>query len=69
MKKKQVILILINILMIVAMVIHVSVAMERHAQNSMNSAPAYVAMVDAIYYLIPLAFIDIVYAVIFKKRS
>lgn len=63
------ILILINILLIVAMVIHVNVAMEKHAQQLTNSAPASVNWIYAIYYIIPLIVIDVAYFLISKKRS
>lgn len=66
---KKIILILINILLIVAMLIHVNVAMERYAQDLSNSAPASVNWVYAIYYIVPLIIIDVGYFLIFKKRS
>ena len=66
---KKAILILINILLIVAMVIHVNVAMEKFAQNPMNSAHPSVNWIYAIYYIIPLIIIDVAYFLISKKRS
>lgn len=59
---------LLNIIVLIAIVIHVGIAMYLHSQVPSNSAPAWVNIIYAVYYLIPLAVIDIGY-LIFKKRT
>jgi len=66
MHSKKVIVIL-NVLLVCAMVIHVGIKMFLHSQNPSNSAPAYVQIINAIYYLIPLLLINVIYFII-KKR-
>lgn len=59
--------ILVNVVLVCAMVIHVGVAMFLHGQNPVNSAPAYVELVHAIYYLIPLIVVNLGFSFL-KKR-
>jgi len=50
---------IINILILIAMVLHVGISMFIHAQNVTNSAPAYVCLFYAIFYLVPLGIINL----------
>ena len=56
---KNRIITVINILLALAMVIHVGVKMYLHTRHPEYSAPAYVELVNAVYYLIPLAVINL----------
>lgn len=58
MNRKKVIVVL-NVLLICAMVIHVGVKMYLHGQHPEYSTPAYVELFNAVYYLIPLLIINI----------
>lgn len=57
-KKKM--LTLLNVLLVAAMVIHVGVKMYLHGRQSEYSSPIYVELLNAVYYLIPLAAINII---------
>ncbi len=56
---KNKIIAVINILLVLAMVIHVGVKMYLHGQHPEYSSPAYVELINAVYYLIPLAVINV----------
>lgn len=58
MNRKKV-LIMLNVLLICAMVIHVGVRMYLHGQHPEYSSPVYIEVINAIYYLIPLLIINI----------
>lgn len=66
MNRKKVIVVL-NVLLICAMVIHVGVKMYLHGQHPEYSSPTYVELFNAVYYLIPLLIINIGNLVL-KKR-
>lgn len=68
MKSRKLIL-FINIIVLIAMVTHVGIAMYQHSQVLMNSAPAYVNIIQSVYYLVPLAVFDIVYLILKKKNK
>ena len=57
MNRKKVIIVL-NVLLIFAMVIHVGVKMYLHGQHPAYSSPVYVELFNAVYYLIPLLIIN-----------
>ena len=69
MMKKLPLIIWINIAVLLAMCVHVGVAMYLHSQIPSNSAPAWVNLVYAIYYLIPLAGVDLIYWIISRKQK
>lgn len=52
MEKKKVIT-LLNILLVIAMVVHVGIKMYLHGQKAEYSSPVYVELTNAAYYLIP----------------
>lgn len=58
--KQNKIIAIINIILILAMIIHVSIRMYLHWQHVEYSSPFYVELIYAIYYLIPLVVINIV---------
>ncbi len=58
-------IVILNVLLVCAMVIHVGIRMYLH-QFSESSAPAYVEVLHAVYYLIPLAVINIVNLIVSK---
>ncbi len=66
MNRKKAIVVL-NVFLICAMVIHVGVKMYLHGQHPEYSSPAYVELFNAVYYLIPLLIINIGNLVL-KKR-
>lgn len=57
----------LNILLICAMIIHVGIKMYLHGQSPEYSAPAYVELINAVYYLIPLFIINVGNLVLNKK--
>jgi flagellar basal body-associated protein FliL len=59
MEKKK-LLTLLNILLIVAMVVHIGIKMYLHGQQVEYSAPVYVELVNAVYYLLPLVVINVI---------
>ena len=67
MKVKKVIMIL-NLVLVCAMVIHVGTAWYHHTQHMSNSAPAHVTLIYSVYYLIPLAIINVI-GLFFRKRK
>lgn len=67
MKGKKII-VLINVLTVLAMIIHITVNMVLHAAHPEYSAPVYVELFVAVFYLPPLAVIDTVYFIIKKLR-
>ncbi len=52
-------IIIFNVLMISAMIIHVGVKMYAHSQHPEYSTPMYTELVNAVYYLIPLLIVDL----------
>ena len=60
MMKKQKVIAFLNILLTIAMVVHVGIRMCVHGQRDEYSSPIYVELSKAIYYLIPLVVINIV---------
>ena len=66
MKGKKIIVV-INVLIVLAMIIHITVNISLHAAHPEYSAPGYVELFVAVFYLIPLAVIDVLYFII-KKR-
>lgn len=67
MMEKKKVLTLLNILLVVAMVVHVGVKMYLHGQRDEYSSPVYVELINAVYYLIPLVAINIM-SLIIKKH-
>lgn len=65
MNSKKVIIVL-NILLVCALVIHVGVKMFLHVQHPENSAPVYTEMIYAVYYLIPLILINVIHFIVKK---
>lgn len=65
MKKK--VIILLNALLIIAMIVHVGIKMYIHGRHDEYGSPAYVELFNAVYYLIPLAAINIVGSIIKKQ--
>ena len=56
--KRNKIVVIINVLLLCAMVVHVGVKLYLHTQHPEYSAPAYTELVNAVYYLIPLTLIN-----------
>ncbi|MBQ6706875.1 MAG: hypothetical protein IJN07_05160 [Clostridia bacterium] len=54
------VMIILNVLLLCAMVIHVGVKVFLHGQHPEYSAPAYTQLIYAVYYLIPLAVINVI---------
>ena len=67
MMDKKKVLTMLNILLVVAMVVHVGVKMYLHGQRDEYSSPMYVELINAVYYLIPLVAINII-SLITKKH-
>lgn len=64
MKRFNIILAVINILIIIAMILHVGISMYVHSQNTDWGSPAYLELVKAVFYVIPLIVVNIIGAVI-----
>ena len=60
MKRLNIFLIVINVLLIVAMVLHVGISMFIHSQHTDWGSPAIVELVKAIFYIVPLIIVNIV---------
>lgn len=73
MKRLNMVLAIINILLVVAMVLHVGFSMYIHSQHTDWGASTYVNLVKAIFYIVPLIIVNIVgliiRSVIRKKRK
>lgn len=59
-------ILLINVLLVCAMIIHVGVRMYIHSQHPEYSSPVYVELIYAVYYLIPLIVVNVL-KVIMRK--
>lgn len=57
--KKRLVLIL-NILTVIAMLIHVTAAYRIHSAHPEWSAPAYLEFLNAVFYLVPLLLFDLI---------
>lgn len=55
------IIIILNILVIIVMCIHIAVKMYSHANHIEYSAPAYVNLYIAIYYIIAIVILNLIY--------
>ncbi len=60
MKRLNKILVIINILLVAAMILHVGISMFIHSQNEAWGAPAYLELLKAVYYIVPLIAVNIV---------
>ena len=49
----------LNIILFTAMTIHIWVSGVAHAGNPMNSAPAYVTILNAVYYILPITAVNL----------
>lgn len=56
---KNKLIVVINVLLLCAMVVHIGVKMYLHAQHPEYSAPVYAELINAVYYLIPLVLINV----------
>lgn len=64
MKRFSIILAVINILIIIAMILHVGISMYIHSQNTDWGSPASIELLKAVFYVIPLIVVNIIGAVI-----
>ncbi len=55
------IIIILNIIVIIVMCIHIAVKMYLHATHIEYSAPAYVNLYIAIYYVIAIVILNLIY--------
>lgn len=69
MKRLKISLTIINVLLIVAMLLHVGISMFIHSQHEDWSAPAYFEIVNAIFYIVPLIVVNIIGLIIRKKTK
>ena len=67
MRKK--IVTVINILLLCAMVLHVGGKLLLHFQHPEYSAPAYVELINAVYYLIPIILVNLGYRIFQKSKA
>ncbi len=66
--KSKTVLFFINVVIIIAMIIHVAIRTDLHLQHPEYSVPAAVELLNALYYIIPLSIFDIVFLHIRKKE-
>lgn len=59
-------ILLINVLLVCAMIIHVGVRMYIHSQHPEYSSPIYVELIYVVYYLIPIIVVNVL-KVIMRK--
>lgn len=72
MKRLNITLIIINVLLVVAMVLHVGVSMYIHSQNADWGSPPTVELIKAIFYIVPLIIVNIIGLIIrliLRKKS
>lgn len=72
MKRLNITLAIINILLVVAMVLHVGIMMYIHSQNTDWGSPAYIELVKAVFYIVPLMIVNVVGLIIrlvLRKKS
>lgn len=55
-----------NFCLAMAMIVHVGIKMILHARHPEYSAPIYSELINAVYYLIPILIVNIVYFIIKK---
>lgn len=67
MERKTRVITLLNILLVVAMVLHISIKVYLHGQHPEYSSPAYFELINALYYLIPLLIVNII-GMVLRKR-
>ena len=67
--KRNKIIVLINVLLLCAMAVQVGVKMYLHTRHPEYSTPAYAELINAVYYLIPLALINAVNWIWFRKKG
>lgn len=60
MKRLNITLAIINILLVVAMVLHVGISMFIHSQHTDWGSPASIELIKAIFYIVPLIIVNIV---------
>lgn len=65
--KTRIFITCLNVLLFAAMVIHIGVSMYLHGRQPEYSAPMYVELLNGLYYVIPLAVVNIVGLLINKK--
>ncbi|MCQ2417122.1 MAG: hypothetical protein MJ071_04840 [Oscillospiraceae bacterium] len=59
---------IINLLLITAMTVHVTCAVIIHSKHPEYSAPAYVELFNAVFYLVPMAIINAI-ALLHQRHS
>lgn len=59
----------INLILLVAMLLHVGISMYVHSQDITNSAPAYVCLLNGLYYLIPMGVLNLVVLCVNKFKA
>lgn len=67
--KSKTVLFFINVVIIIAMIIHVAIRIDLHLQHPEYSAPAAVELLNALYYIIPLSIFDIVFLHISRRNN
>lgn len=60
MQTRKKLIMLTNLLLICVMVIHIGIKWYLHSSNSMNSAPAHIVIIEAVYYLVPIIIINVI---------
>lgn len=73
MKRLNIILAIINILLVAAMILHIGISIYIHSQQQDWGAPLYAEFIKAIYYVVPLIAVNIagliIRIIIRKKKS
>ena len=67
--KSKTVLFFINVVIIIAMIIHVAIKTDLHLHHPEYSAPAAIELLNALYYIIPLTAFDIIFLLISKRKS
>ncbi len=67
--KSKTVLFFINVVIIIAMIIHVAIKTDLHLQHPEYSSPAAIELLNALYYIIPLTAFDIIFLLISKHKS
>ncbi len=67
--KSKTVLFFINVVIIIAMIIHVAIRTDLHLQHPEYSSPAAIELLNSLYYIIPLTVFDIIFLLLSKRKT
>lgn len=67
--KHRNVLVLLNVLLLLVMVVHVGILYAQHSMHPEWSAPAYVELLNVVYYLVPFAALHIIGFIVKRRKA